>query len=97
MNLLEYTASYGADTRSRSRGALLLSMLPYGLIYKSDAVAWYRGSNGGSKVSELITEGYIREYHITGKSKRRSYTVKFLGLTSKGLCYLAATYGEDYP
>ena len=97
MNLLDYTASHGTDTRSRSRGALLLSMLPYGLIYKSDAVAWYRGSNGGSKVSELITEGYIKEYHITGKSKRKSYAIKFLGLTGKGLCYLAATYGDDYP
>ena len=97
MNLLEYTASHGTDTRSRSRGALLLSMLPYGLIYKSDAVAWYRGSNGGSKVSELITEGYIREYHITGKSKRKAYVIKFIGITEKGLRYLASTYGEDYP
>ena len=97
MNLLEYTSSHGTDTRSRSRGALLLSMLPYGLIYKSDAVAWYRGSNGGSKVSELISTGYIKEYHITGKSKRKSYAIKFLGITGKGLRYLASTYGEDYP
>ena len=97
MNLMVYAQSHGTDTRSRSRGALLLSMLPYGLIFRSDAVAWYRGSNGSTKVAELVAEGYIKEYHITGKSKRKSYAIRFFGLAGKGLRYLAATYGEDYP
>lgn len=97
MNLLDYARNNGKTTKSSTMGALLLSMLPYGLIYKSDAVLWYSSNNGSAAVADLIRDGYINEYQRKGKSKKHPYTEKILGLTSKGLCYLAEVYGEDYP
>lgn len=97
MNLLDYTKNNGTSTKRSSMGALLLSMLPYGLIYKSDAALWYKSENGSSKISTLIEDGYVVEYCKTVKGKRNTHLDKFLGLTARGISYLANVYGEDYP
>lgn len=80
------------------RDAILLSLLPYGVMRKEGATPFSRlGKHAKRCLDSLEKKSFIQRREFAGDSKRRKYKQVCIFITGAGVAYLADKYSDIYP